>query len=100
MSAARDPAAGRTPAAAPAGSPQPSTARPARRDPVGHVIVLVSYLLMAGTAPLAQLQADGLIRRTGSVVEVVDEARPLVRTVAAAFDAHLPHSTAPHVVAV
>jgi drug/metabolite transporter (DMT)-like permease len=52
MSAARDPAAGRTPAAAPAGSPQPSTARPARRDPVGYVIVLVSYLLMAGTAPL------------------------------------------------
>ena len=27
-------------------------AGPARRDPVGYVIVLVSYLLMAGTAPL------------------------------------------------
>lgn len=64
--------------------------------------LMCSYRADVGTltAPLAQLQADGLIRRTGSVVEVVDEARPLVRTVAAAFDAHLSHSTAPHVVAV
>ena len=51
-------------------------------------------------APLDQLEADGLIRRSGQWVAVTDEARPLVRTVAAAFDAYLPTSTAQHVVAV
>jgi oxygen-independent coproporphyrinogen-3 oxidase len=51
-------------------------------------------------APLSRLEADGLIRRSGGTVEVVDEARPLVRTVAAAFDAYLPDSAAPHVTAV
>jgi hypothetical protein len=34
------------------------------------------------------------------VIEVVEEARPLVRTVAAAFDAYLPDSRATHAVAV
>lgn len=49
---------------------------------------------------LTELERDGLIRRTGSVVEVREEARPLVRTVAAAFDAYLPQSTVRHVPAV
>jgi oxygen-independent coproporphyrinogen-3 oxidase len=51
-------------------------------------------------APLSRLEADGLIRRSGSTVEVVDEARPLVRTVAAAFDSYLPDSAATHVTAI
>jgi oxygen-independent coproporphyrinogen-3 oxidase len=51
-------------------------------------------------APLSRLEADGLIRRSGSTVEVVDEARPLVRTVAAAFDSYLPDSAATHAVAL
>jgi oxygen-independent coproporphyrinogen III oxidase len=49
---------------------------------------------------LVHLERDGLIRQRGSVVEVTPEARPLVRTVAAAFDAYLPQSTARHVTAV
>ena len=51
-------------------------------------------------ARLDQLEADGLIRRSGQWVSVTDEGRPLVRTVAAAFDAYLPTSGAKHVVAV
>jgi oxygen-independent coproporphyrinogen-3 oxidase len=51
-------------------------------------------------AGLARLEADGLIRRSGDFVEVVDQARPLVRTVAAAFDTYLPGSAANHAVAV
>ena len=46
------------------------------------------------------LEADGLIRRSGSWIEVTDEGRPLVRAVAAAFDSYLPSSTATHVAAV
>jgi oxygen-independent coproporphyrinogen-3 oxidase len=51
-------------------------------------------------APLERLEADGLIRRCGSRIEVVEEARLLVRVVASAFDAYLPNSAAAHVVAV
>lgn len=51
-------------------------------------------------AGIAELERDGLIRRVGSVIEVRDEARPLVRTVAAAFDSYLPQTTARHVTAV
>lgn len=51
-------------------------------------------------AALARLEADGLIRRSGNLIEIAEEARPLVRTVAAAFDAYLPTSQAPHVTAV
>lgn len=40
-------------------------------------------------APLSKLVRDGLVRRTGDLVEVVEEARPLVRVVAAAFDGKL-----------
>jgi oxygen-independent coproporphyrinogen-3 oxidase len=49
---------------------------------------------------LEQLEADGLVRRSGSRIEIADEARPLVRAVAAAFDAYLPNSTDRHVAAV
>lgn len=47
-------------------------------------------------APLDHLIGDGLIRRSGDVIEVVDEARPQVRVVAAAFDAKLSASDALH----
>ena len=49
---------------------------------------------------LSRLEDDGLIRRSGDIIEVVEEARPLVRTVAAAFDAYLPDSGAMHAIAV
>ena len=65
--------------------------------------LMCDYRAEAGSlAPesLLELEADGLIRRDGSIVEVVEEARPLVRAVAAAFDAYLPQSTARHVAAV
>jgi oxygen-independent coproporphyrinogen III oxidase len=51
-------------------------------------------------AVLSRLEADGLIRRSADLIEVVEEARPLVRTVAAAFDSYLPDSAAIHAVAV
>jgi len=51
-------------------------------------------------ASLETFESEGLIRRSGEVIEVVDEARPDVRVVAAAFDAKLPHSAARHVTAV
>lgn len=51
-------------------------------------------------AGLTRLEQDGLIRRSGDLVEVVEEARPLVRTVAAAFDSYLPGSGATYALAV
>ena len=51
-------------------------------------------------APLGEFEADGLIRRSGDLIQVVDQARPLVRTIAAAFDAYLPNSATKHTVAV
>jgi oxygen-independent coproporphyrinogen-3 oxidase len=51
-------------------------------------------------AALNQFEREGLIRRSGDVLEVPKEARPLVRAVAAAFDAYLPTSAARHVTAV
>ncbi|HYG85598.1 MAG TPA: oxygen-independent coproporphyrinogen III oxidase [Azospirillum sp.] len=51
-------------------------------------------------ADLAPLEADGLIRRTGAVIEVPETAWPLVRAVAARFDAHLPASVRTHAPAV
>lgn len=48
------------------------------------------FPVLAETFPsLVQLQADGVVRLEGAVVEVGPEALPLVRTVAAAFDAYL-----------
>lgn len=46
---------------------------------------------------LDDLEADGLVRRRGSIVEVTEEARPLVRAVAAVFDAYLPPAATGHV---
>jgi len=51
-------------------------------------------------AELSRLEADGLIRRSGHLIEVVEEARPLVRAVAAAFDSYLPGSNATHAMTV
>jgi oxygen-independent coproporphyrinogen-3 oxidase len=51
-------------------------------------------------APLEQLETAGLIRRRGQLVEVVEAARPLIRAVAAAFDAQLRQSATRHVTAV
>lgn len=51
-------------------------------------------------APVNKLEIEGLIRRSGTVIEVEEHARPLVRAVAAAFDAKLAGSTARHVTAV
>jgi len=56
--------------------------------------------LGAVEAPVDGLEADGLIRRSGSWIEVTDEARPLVRAVAAAFDTYLTQSEVRHVAAV
>jgi oxygen-independent coproporphyrinogen-3 oxidase len=50
----------------------------------------------AGLPALAPLAADGLIERHGSLIEVTPEARPLVRSVAAAFDAYLGSDDAKH----
>ncbi|HJP67862.1 MAG TPA: oxygen-independent coproporphyrinogen III oxidase [Sphingomicrobium sp.] len=49
---------------------------------------------------LSRFESDGLIRRSDGFIEVVEEARPLVRTIAAAFDSYLPHSAATHAVAI
>ncbi|MDL2339908.1 MAG: oxygen-independent coproporphyrinogen III oxidase [Pseudomonadota bacterium] len=49
---------------------------------------------------VGELERDGLIRRSGTLIEVTDEGRPLVRAVAAAFDAYLPHTPVRHVTAV
>ena len=49
---------------------------------------------------LTPLAEDGLIDRHGSTIEVREEARPLVRAVAAAFDAYLDDGGGRHVGAV
>ena len=51
-------------------------------------------------APLDQLVRDGLVRRSGSWIQIVEDARPLVRAIAAAFDANLAASTVRHTCAV
>lgn len=55
---------------------------------------------LADEEKLSPLVADGLIRRVGDVIEVPPEARPLVRAVAAAFDAYLDESAGRHARAV
>jgi len=49
---------------------------------------------------LRALPADEPVSLYLDLIEVVEEARPLVRTVAAAFDSYLPGSAANHAVAV
>lgn len=70
----------------------------------GEIIeqLMCNYRAQVGsiTAPLDYLIRDGLIRRSGNVIEVVDEAKPLVRVIAAAFDANLPGSSATHCSAI
>lgn len=51
---------------------------------------------LAGLPRLPALLADGLVRREGDRLVVADEARDLVRTVAASFDAYLGTSAAVH----
>lgn len=51
-------------------------------------------------APVDELIRDGLVRRIGNVIEVVEEAKPLVRVVAAVFDSRLGTANAKHVTAV
>ena len=60
--------------------------------------LMCNYRAQVGSidAPLDHLIGDGLIRRSGDVIEVVDEAKPLVRVIAAAFDANFLGSTAQH----
>ena len=60
--------------------------------------LMCNYRAQVGSidAPLDHLIGDGLIRRSGNVIEVVDEAKPLVRVIAAAFDANFLGSTAQH----
>lgn len=55
---------------------------------------------LLATLDLDPLVDDGLIERDGTAIAVRDEARPLVRFVAAAFDAYLADSGARHVAAV
>lgn len=50
--------------------------------------------------PATDLEAQGLVRRDGDLIEVVEEARPLVRVIAAAFDTYLPKTAATHASAV
>lgn len=51
-------------------------------------------------APIEQLETEGLIHRKGDLIEVVEEAKSLVRVIAAAFDAKLAGSPAQHASAV
>lgn len=55
---------------------------------------------LADEERLGTLVADGLLRRRGSLIEVPDEARPLVRAVASAFDAYLDPGAGRHARAV
>lgn len=56
--------------------------------------------LETSLASLAPLEADGLVVVQGTRLTVPEEARPLVRVVAAAFDAYLDPSAGRHAVAV
>lgn len=49
---------------------------------------------------LTEFERAGIVSRDGSRVAIKPEFRPLARSVAAAFDAYLPDSTARHAVAV
>jgi oxygen-independent coproporphyrinogen-3 oxidase len=51
---------------------------------------------LLATAPLEPLIADGLLKREGARLSVARHARPLLRSIAAAFDAHLPSTRDRH----
>lgn len=57
-------------------------------------------IALVEAANLAPLLADGLIDKRGMVIEMKPDAYPLVRAVAAAFDAHLPKTEGRHARAV
>ena len=57
-------------------------------------------LLDESIAKLRDMEQDGLLRIDGRKIEVTELGRPLVRMVAAAFDAYLPQSAARHSSAV
>ena len=52
--------------------------------------------VLGASSRIEQLVADGIVTVNGSNLRVADEARFLVRTVAAAFDSHLGQSGASH----
>jgi oxygen-independent coproporphyrinogen-3 oxidase len=52
--------------------------------------------LLGEAAMLEQLVADGIARRDDRVIALTDEARPLVRVLAAAFDQYLAQAPARH----
>lgn len=56
--------------------------------------------LDAQLARLRPLAADGVVRLSGRVVTVPEEARPLLRCIAAVFDAYLEPASGRHAVAV
>jgi oxygen-independent coproporphyrinogen-3 oxidase len=49
--------------------------------------------LLGAAGGLDRLEGEGLVRRSSSVIEVTDAARPLVRVVAATFDQYLDAGT-------
>ena len=55
---------------------------------------------LLATVALDPLERDGLVVREGSTVRLLPGAHPLVRSVAAAFDAHLPKTAGRHAAAV
>lgn len=55
---------------------------------------------LTATPALVQLAREGLVERRGTLVSVTAGARPLVRTVAAAFDAYLQEGEGRHAPAV
>ena len=56
--------------------------------------------LAAPEPDLSSFLNEGIVAKENSTVRVHEDYRPLVRNVAAAFDAYLPASTAKHSVAV
>jgi oxygen-independent coproporphyrinogen-3 oxidase len=69
-----------------------------------HRVDLAEVCAPVGASPgrliddsaLDQLVADGIARRDDNVVVLADEARPLVRVLAAAFDQYLGQAPARH----
>lgn len=66
-------------------------------DPVRHAAAHNCDLPLPD---LSRFERDGVIRRDGNRITLQPDYRPLLRSVAAAFDAYLPSSTARHAAAV
>jgi oxygen-independent coproporphyrinogen-3 oxidase len=65
-----------------------------------HAVDLAGVEDLVDERKLAPLLADGLVRRRSERLEVPPEARPLVRAVAAAFDAYLDEGAGRHARAI